>query len=517
LIIVADDLAYSDLGVYGGEIETPNLDALARAGVQFTRFRTAPTCSPTRAMLLSGVDNHVAGIGNMAEELAPNQMGQPGYEGHLNTRVAALSELLRDVGYHTYLSGKWHLGLTEETSPAARGFERSFALLQGGGGHFDDLGLSAQGPKALYREDGKPATLPAGFYSTRFYADRILDYLKSAEGDGKPFFAYLAFSAPHWPLQAPEASIAKYRGRYDAGYDAAHAARLARMKELGLVAADAEVYPRHAGEPAWEDLDAEQKRIAAKSMEIYAAMVDDLDREVGRVVDYLKASGRFDDTIIFFLSDNGAEGHLLTKAWPGLSEWVAQCCDNRYENMGRANSYLWYGPNWGWAGAAPFRMFKGFTYEGGITVPAFVTWPARYAGARVSTAFASVLDVVPTVLELAGVAHPGTRYQGRPIAALQGRSLVPLLGGADAVHPADHVMGWELFGKRALRKGDWKIVWAPPPEGKGTWELFDTAADPSELHDRAATEPQRLAELIALWDGYARDNGVILPDRTSGY
>ncbi len=517
LIIVADDLGYSDLGVYGGEIETPNLDALARSGVLFTGFHSAPTCSPTRSMLMSGTDNHVAGLGNMAEEMASNQKGRAGHEGFLNFRVAAMPELLRDAGYHTYMAGKWHLGLKPEHSPAARGFEKSFSLLQGGAGHFDDLPIV--GPaRALFSEDGQPATWPTGAYSSELYATRLIEYLESGRGDGKPFLAYLAFTAPHWPLQAPEASIAKYKGRYDEGWDVLHERRLARMRERGLVAPDATVYPRHAGQPAWDTLSDEERRVAARNMEIYAAMVDDLDRQVGRVIEQLRASGQLDNTFVFFMSDNGAEGHNLEENWPVLEKWVAECCDNSYDNMGKANSYLWYGPNWGWAGSAPLRMFKGYTYEGGITVPAFASFPARYAGARTSRAFASVKDVLPTVLELAGVEHPGTRYRDRDIVPMQGVSMTAHLAGEQpSVHPADHVMGWELFGKGAIRQGDWKAVYMPAKEGAGTWELFDLATDPAETRDLARSNAERLAALVAQWDRYVAGNGVILPSERSGY
>ncbi|MCC7412287.1 MAG: arylsulfatase [Gammaproteobacteria bacterium] len=519
LVIVADDLGYTDMGVYGGgDIATPNLDRLANEGVLFTNFHSAPACSPTRAMLLSGVDNHAAGLGNMFEELAPNQKGQPGYEGHLSFRVASMAELLADAGYHTYMTGKWHLGLKEETSPAARGFEKSFALLQGGGGHFDRQPIIGPNP-AVYSEDGKSVEeLPADFYSTRYYAERMIEYLKADAGDGRPFFAYLAFTAPHWPLQAPEDSVAKYAGRYDAGYDALHAERIARMKSLGLVATDIEPFPRQPNEKSWTDLNKEERRREARLMEIYAAMVDDLDVYTGRVIDYLKQTGRYDNTFIFFMSDNGAEGHHLDREWGVLRDWVAKCCDNSYKNMGKANSYLWYGPNWARAGTGPFRLFKGFTTEGGIRVPAFAHYPARIAGGRRSTGFASVMDVMPTVLELAGVKHPGGRYRGREVLPMQGKSMLSALDGtAASVHGEDYWMGWELFGKRAIRKGDWKLVWTPAPYGPDGWELFDLHTDPAELRDVAAGNPERVAELRALWDRYVTDDGIILPNEMSGY
>jgi arylsulfatase len=515
LLIVADDLGYTDLGVLGGEIGTPNLDALARSGILFTNFHAAATCSPTRAMLLSGTDHHLAGLGNMAESLTENQRERRGYEGHLSFRVASLAELLRDAGYHTYMTGKWHLGLDEQTSPAARGFEKSFVLLEGGGGHFSDLGLTRE--PAHYREDGRLTELPSEFYSTKFYAERLIEYLDSNHDDGRPFFAYLAFTAPHWPLQAPDASIAKYRGRYDEGYDRLHAQRMERFKQLGVVPHDIEPFPRLPDEPPWEELGAEERRIEARKMEVYAAMVHDVDVYVGKVIDYLEHSGQRDNTLIIFLSDNGAEGHRLNIGWPELAEWVKECCDNSLENMGRPDSYIYYGPNWARVSTGPYRMFKGFTAEGGIRVPAFVSHPAL-ANRAPYTGFASVMDVMPTLLELAGVRHPGTSYKGRRIEPMRGVSLLPvLLDPAHEAHAADYVMGWELFGKRALRRGHWKVVFEPEPYWSGRWQLYNLADDPAELHDLAAEHPEKLLDLTMLWEQYATETGVVLPATTSPY
>ena len=313
LLIVADDLGYSDLGAYGGEISTPNLDSLAREGIMFSQFYTSPMCSPTRAMLLTAMDSHRTGLGNLAERLADNQKGQPGYEGYLNSRVITLAEVLRDAGYRTYMTGKWHLGSPSEgADPSQRGFAKSFALLDAGAGYFNNM-LPLMGPgKAEYSENGKMLeSLPEDFYSTRFYAEKLIEYLEEDAGDNNPFFAYLAFTAPHFPLQAPAESIAKYRGAYDEGYDALHAQRLKRLQNMGLIATDIKPFPRSLTEQAWEDLPAQSQAAESRRMEIYAAMIDDLDNYVGKVIDYLKSRGKYDNTVIFFMSDNGAEGHLL--------------------------------------------------------------------------------------------------------------------------------------------------------------------------------------------------------------
>lgn len=516
LLIVADDLGYTDLGAWGGEIETPNLDALAQSGVMLTNFHVAPTCSPTRAMLLSGTDNHIAGLGNMSELLTPNQEGQPGYEGFLNSRIATLAELLRGAGYHTYMTGKWHLGSSEETSPAARGFDKSFAQLQGGAGHFDRLPLVGPSP-AKFRENGKEVdNLPNDFYSTAFYAERLIEYIHQDAGDGKPFFGYLAYTAPHWPLQAPAGSIAKYRGRYESGYDALHGRRLQTAKERGVVPEWVKSAPRAPNEPAWTDLTVGERRIEARKMEIYAAMVDDLDVHTGRVIEYLRANGQLDNTFIFFMSDNGAEGHRLERAFTAAAEWAGECCDNSLENMGNADSYIWYGPNWARASTGAWRGFKGFTSQGGIHVPAFAHFPKAIKSGLRCDSFTTVMDVMPTLLELAGVKHPGATYKGRETVPMKGVSMMPMLRGkAERTHDPDYVMGWELFGKRAVRSGDWKIIYEPATYWAGRWELYNLAADPAEQHDLAQVAPAKLKEMVALWEQYARDNGVILPDGSS--
>ncbi len=529
LLIVVDDVGFNDLGIFGSEIRTPNIDALARAGVMLTNYHVAPNCSPTRAMLFSGTDSHNAGLGNMAEDLAPNQKGNPGYEGYLNFRVAALSELLQDAGYNTYMTGKWHLGLTEETSPAARGFEKSFALLQGGAGAFDNM-LPIIGPgKALYREDGvKLEKLPKGFYSTRFYTERMMEYIDSGLDDDKPFFAYLAYTSPHWPMQAPQESIAKYKGAYDAGYDALRSSRLQNLKDLGLIDADIEPFPRLNDEKAWDELSNEEQRYQSKIMEIYAAMLDDVDVHIGEMVNYLKEIGEYENTIIFFMSDNGPEGHAMQHSFPEVAEWSRKCCDNSYQNIGNADSYVWYGPNWGQAGNTPLRMFKGYPGQGGVLAPAFFHYPRVMQVAATNDSLITVKDIMPTLLELADVKHPGAgMFQGREVLAMQGRSIAPVLTGeSDSIRQPGDYMGWELFGKQAIRQGDWKIIHIPSIEARdarlpamkpGQWQLYNLAEDPAEINDLASSQPEKLQEMLALWDEYTTENHFIFPDFLTGY
>ena len=514
LLIVADDLGFSDVGAFGGEIDTPRLDQLAYAGLRFTDFHSAPACSPTRSMLLTGTDHHIAGIGTMLE-VAPEFRGAPGYEGYLNERVVTLPELLRDAGYVTLISGKWHLGMTRETSPWARGFERSFALLPGAANHYGAaplIKLPAEIP--LYFEDGSPAeNLPDDFYSSDYYATKLIDYL-ARRNDDRPFFAYLPFTAPHWPLQAPVNSIEKYRGRYDEGPEALRQERLRRMQHLGICPRDVAAHPVVAGTPPWEDLTIERRKLSARAMEVYAAMVDRMDWNIGRVIDYLRSSDELDNTLVLFMSDNGAEGAIV-EAFPLLGllvrDFVQTHCDNSLDNIGHTNSFVWYGPRWAQAATAPSRLYKAFTTEGGIRVPAFMTWPGLTRQHQISSSFATVMDILPTVLDLAGAQHPGDNYRGREIEKVRGRSMAAYLRGeVDAVHRQNQATGWELFGRRGIRQGDWKAVFIPPPEGPGTWQLYDMANDPGEVSDLANTHTAKLAELLKLWDEYVEQTGVLL-------
>ena len=516
LVIVADDLGFSDIGAFGSEINTPNLDRLAHAGIRLTDFHSAPACSPTRSMLLTGTDHHIAGIGTMLEVAGPGFRGAPGYEGYLNDRVVALPELLRDAGYLTLMSGKWHLGNTIDRSPWARGFERSFALLPGGASHYGGAATGLPALPRLYTEDDQFVTVGDDFYSSDFYADTLLRYFdERAKDDDRPFFAYLPFQAPHWPLQAPEACIAAYHGRYDAGPDALREARLAALKELGLCPPDVAAYPVVAdGVPEWADMSADERARSARSMEVYAAMVDRMDWNIGRVIDYLAETGELADTVVIFLSDNGAEGTIV-EAMPlrgaQFGALIEKFCDNSLDNLGRPNSFTWYGPRWAQAATAPSRLHKAFTAEGGIRVVGFATWPGFARQREIGTAFATVMDIAPTVLELAGAAHPGTTYRGREVAPMRGRSLVPYLSGdTDAVHEAGTSTGWELFGRRAIRQGDWKALHLPEPYGTGTWQLYDLSADPGEIDDLAASRPDKLSELLALWERYVEQTGVVL-------
>lgn len=511
LIILADDLGFSDVGAFGSEIATPNLDALADRGLKLTALHVAPTCSPTRSMLLTGLDNHEAGVGNMAELIAPNQVGQPGHEGYLRPDAATLAEYLQPAGYRTHFSGKWHLGLKPEQAPHSRGFQTSFALLQGGSNHFGADFKSSDGTpySPTYLDNGKPvASLPADFYSSDYFASRLIDQFKVAKASGeasKPFFAYLAFTAPHWPVQAPPKTIAKYKGRYDAGYEALREQRLTRQIRLGLhdpkvAAHDFDLASR------WDSLSAEEKALSSRRMEVYAAMVDNMDWNIGRVVDALRQTGELDNTVILFLSDNGAEGLMLSGSSTQASRLRNANADNSIDNIGAANSYDAIGPGWAEAATAPLWRVKAFQTEGGTRTVSFLSGPGIKQG--IGRAFTSVMDVVPTFLDMAKVTQPPRTVAGRTVKPIRGKSWADWLAGrTQRVYAPDEAIGSELFGGRALRQGDWKLL----DRGDRKWRLFNLAVDPGEINDLAAREPERVAALVKAWDAYAADVDVVLP------
>ncbi|MFT5730937.1 MAG: arylsulfatase A-like enzyme [Desulforhopalus sp.] len=523
LLIVADDLGYSDLGSYGGEINTPILDRLANQGIRYTNFYVSPTCSVTRSMLLSGTDNHIAGLGNMGELNAPNQVGQPGYEGVLNKRVATVASLLQNNGYHTYMAGKWHLGLKPDQIPHARGFERDFSLLVGGGSHFDSQwNIEWQTPKAPYTEDGRPVEkLPKNFYSTKNYTDKTIQFIDEGRSDGKPFFAYMAFTAPHGPLQVPDEWLRRYKNRYDEGWDTIREERLVRMQELGIVEKGVNTADRLFFLPRASQLAIGARKIQGRKMELYASMVEYMDDQIGRVFDYLKEIGEYDNTVVIFFSDNGAEGNDLRGMFagqPGTNGYmhaVNSFAENGHNSIGRKGTYAEYGPAWAQVGMTPFRLYKGWVAEGGTRSPLIVSGPGVQGANEINIeAVLHVKDITPTILEMAGIRHPST-FKGRKIEPLQGKSWVEMLAGkSTSARTADDWLGWELFGNAAIRQGDWKISRLYEPIGTGDWQLFNLSEDLGEQYDLSEKFPEKRQELVALWDQYVEMNGVIIGARS---
>lgn len=432
--------------------------------------------------------------------------------------MVTIAELLRDGGYDTLMSGKWHLGETLETAPVSKGFSRSFAMLGAADNHFlwrelrDPLTLFSE-PVKYIEDDRFIEALPQNYYSSDYFTDRLLDFLGEREGSDKPFFAYLPFSAPHFPLQAPAESIAPYRGMYDDGPDALRTRRLAALRKLGLIGADVVAHPVVADTKPWAEMDAQERAFSARTMEVFAGMVQRMDENIGRVVAYLRARGALDNTLIFFCSDNGAEGAVMEAqpiAGPLISRYILRAFDNRLENLGAGSSYIWYGPRWAQAATAPSRLHKAYTTEGGIRVVGFMHWPALARSGSIGEAFSTVMDVPATLMELAGLDLPGESYRGRAVAPMRGRSMLSWLDGrSERVHAPDYATGWELFGRRAIRQDNFKALYVPKPSwAEAVWELYDLARDPGETHDLAGEMPEKLETLLGLWRQYMAETGV---------
>ncbi len=522
VIILGDDMGFSDMGSFGGEIRTPNLDSLAKDGVRFTSFYTHASCSPTRSVLLSGVDTHLNGLGNMDEWTAPNQHGLPGYEGFLNNRVATLPQLLKDTGYHTYMVGKWHLGKDPKQIPAARGFERDFSLLDGAGSYWDMTNFTGASPRSVFTEDGRYLTkLPKDYYATKTYTDKMIEFIDANRGDGKPFFAYVSHQAPHDPYHLPREWRNRHVGQYDMGWDAVRQARLKRQIELGIVPAGTQLSERMWFLPDPVVLAPATRAILGKKMELYAGMMENLDFHVGRLIAHLKEIGEYENTIFIVFGDNGAEGTDLFQmiaGSPGTRDYLfaaikwSQTHPNAWGDPG---SYVGYGPMWAQVSMTPFSQYKGWLAEGGIRNALIVSGPAvKRPKGSINNGLMHVSDLMPTLLDVAGASYPKT-HEGRELPALMGKSWGQVLAGqAESPRTEQDSLAWEIFGNRAVRQGEWKLRWQYKSFGKGEWELFNLAADPGERKDLAAERPDKLKELLAIWEGYVRTNNVVLPSRS---
>jgi arylsulfatase A-like enzyme len=510
------------MGSFGSEIKTPNFDNLANQGVRFTNFYTHATCSPTRSMLLSGVDTHLNGLGNMNEWTAPNQQGVPGYEGHLNKQIATLPELLKQAGYHTYMVGKWHLGKAPDLIPAARGFERDFTLLDGAGSYWDMTNFTAASPKSVFTEDGKYLTeLPDDYYATKTYTDKLIGYIEDNRKDGKPFFAYVSEQAPHDPYHLPRDWRNRHVGEYDKGWDQVRQERLKKQIELGIVPAGTQLAERMWFLPDPLVLAPAAKAILGKKMELYAGMVENMDYHIGRLIDYLKQIGEYENTIFIVFGDNGAEGTDLFKmiaGSPGTRDFLfaaANWSETDPNAWGDPGSYVGYGPMWAQVSMTPFSQYKGWMGEGGIRNALIVSGPVvkRPAGS-INNGQMHVADIMPTLLEIANTQYPKT-LDGRELPPLIGKSWLPMLSGKTESPRTDKdYLAWEIFGNRALVQGDWKIRWEYKSYGKGDWELFNLANDSGERKDLAKENPEKLNALLKLWDKYVKENNVIIPNRS---
>ncbi|MFT5366611.1 MAG: arylsulfatase A-like enzyme [Candidatus Latescibacterota bacterium] len=497
LLILNDDMGFSDIGCYGGEVQTPNLDRLAANGLQFTQFYNTARCCPTRASILTGLHPHQASVGHMMSD-----RGYEGYRGDLNFQSVTIAEALKTAGYATYMSGKWHITLhTDEPKhswPRQRGFDRFFGIITGAANYWK--------PQTLTRENERITVdeFPEDFFFTDAISDQASDYIRehqAAAGD-QPFFLYTAFTAPHWPLHAHEEDIEKYNGRFAAGWDQLREERLARMRDLGIVKPEWELSERDASQLPWDEVD--HKEWQQRRMEVYAAQIDRMDQGIGRILDTLEETGQLDNTLILFLADNGGCAEELGPRMNNASIAPATTRNGRPVQRGNDPSvmpgseetYQSYGVPWANLSNTPFRLYKHWVHEGGISTPLIVHWPDKVQDKGVLRHQPGQLtDVMATCLDVAGAAYP-VEFNGHDILPLEGTSLTPIFDGEDNGKP---YLVWEHEGNGAIRKGKWKLVKRYPD----AWELYDIEADRSELNNVVDAHPDVVKELSDLYDEWA--------------
>lgn len=498
VLILVDDAGYTDFGAYGGEIATPTIDALAARGARFSNFHATPMCAPSRAMLMTGLDSHTAGVANLPESTPPEHRDLPAYQGRLAQGVETVATRLKRAGYRTYMAGKWHLGHGPGDLPDAHGFDRSFALDATGGDNWDGRSYFPLYERSPWFEDGKLANLPKDFYSSEFLVDQMIGYIGDGAGEAAPFFAYLPFLAIHIPVQAPEAFVRKYETLYRDGWTAQRERRRQGAVRTGLIAADAPMGPPPRNVAEWNALSPEAQALAARSMAINAGMLEAMDHHFGRLVEHLRATGQYDNTLFVILSDNGPEAGDPV-AQPIFRFWLRrQGYEYGPDIMGGSGTYAAIGPGWASAAAAPGALYKFYTSEGGLRVPLIMAGPGLPEGQTVR-AFSLISDIAPTLLDLVGVDHP----------PLHGRSLRPVLTGeAERIYGPDDAVGLEAAGDAALFKGDYKLIRNAGAWGDPAWRLYDIVRDPGETTDLAPSQPERVAAMLADYQAYATAVGA---------
>lgn len=483
LLILADDMGFSDIGCYGGEVHTPNLDRLANHGVRFSQFYNGARCCPTRASLLTGLYAHQAGIGHMVGD-----RGYPAYQGYLNETCVTIAEALKPAGYRTLMSGKWHVGEQRPHWPTDRGFDRYFGLISGGANYFDPTKTKAKGVKRTLALDDRPYTPPKeGFYMTDAFTDHAVEFLDEQGAGETPFFLYLPYTAPHWPLHAWPEDIAKYKGKYRKGWDKLREQRRQRMIEMGIIRDKWKLTPRDT--TTWPWADEKNKDLLDLKMAVYAAQIERMDYGIGRVLKKIEALGERDNTLVMFLADNG-----------GCAEGGPVGFDRRNNGLppGGVDSYMSYGLSWANASNTPFRRYKHWVHEGGIATPFIASWPAVMKDAGTIThEVGHIIDVMATCIDAAGAEYP-TTHKGKTVTPLEGESLVPIF--RTGKRPGHDALFWEHEGNRAVRKGQWKLVSAH----RQPWELYDLEADRTELHDLIENHPDKAKELEALYQAWAK-------------
>ena len=516
VLILADDLGYTDISPFGSEISTPNIAKLAAEGISFTNYHTAGSCAPARAMLLTGVDSHRNGVPNIPEALPLEQMAYDHYQGVLNDKVVTLASVLQAGGYHTYMTGKWHLGHTPELLPSARGFDRTIAMADTGADNWEQRTYLPIYEQANWYADGAEHTLPDDFYSSEYFVDKTIEFIATNAEDDQPFFAYIPFQAVHMPVQAPREFSDKYAGVYDEGWTIMREKRRIAAEKAGVIPADTDagVTPGTLG---WDSLADEQKRHHARRMEVYAGMVDAMDMHIGRLMDYLQSIGEYDNTIFVFTSDNGAEGSnlILPNGGSALAPWFDIVGYNSdYETLGERDSWNAIGPSNATIAASPLSYYKFHANEGGLRVPLVMSGPGISRHGDMTDEFVFVTDLAPTILSLVGADDHGGNWQSREVEPIIGTDFSEFLADESRpVHDESAPIGYELGGNSALFKGDYKIVINRAGQGETQWHLFDIKSDPGETRDLAQQKPNLFEEMLADYESYVQANNVLpLPE-----
>ncbi|GGB56212.1 arylsulfatase [Roseibium aquae] len=504
LVVLFDDVGFTGFGAYGADARTPRIDALAQSGTLFSRYYSSPFCGPSRAMLMTGMDNHQVGMGTLVETVTPDQRALPGYSMVWDDDQATLATLLSDAGYHTYVTGKWGIGAKGANLPDRFGFDRSYVMDSTGGSNYDHSHYLPGYPEVSWYENGEPVRLPEDFYSSRNLVDQMIRYIDEGDAD-QPFFGFLSLQAIHIPVQVPAEFIDKYNGVFDAGWDVMRQERLQRTIELGLVPPSTTLAPVHPDHRAWDDLSPEEKAVEARKMQVNAGMTEAADFHIGRLLDHLQATGRLENTIVVVTSDNGPESgvtsldnplvNLLLDTVRGLEGY-----DTSPENLGLPGSLTAIGPEWASVSASPFNLYKFYSSEGGLRVPLVIAGPGVNA-TGVQHAPVHVADLMPTLLDAAGVTYdPGAFY---------GQSILPVLAGeADEIRSPDESFGFEVSGNAALYRGNWKLVRTALPRGDFTWRLYDLSVDPGETKDLSSENPDLFADMRAEYAAYTEETGV---------
>lgn len=535
LLIVGDDIGFGDLGVFGSTTRTPNLDRLAQRGTLFTSFHVSPVCSVTRGMLLTGNNSIEVGLGAFDFALYPPAAGKTGYEAYLTRTAATVSELLQDAGYRTYMVGKWHLGGNHHggEGPHEWGFDRSYAIYNGGSNHWNQgvFHVDTHDPEVVkqveagkipiepFYENGNRVKRPSGIFSDDLYSSKMLEYLEEGRESGQPFFAYVAYTTAHAPLQAPDFLIDKYIDHYlTLGYEGLKRARFDSQKQHGLLPADA-VYPDYGNNPlvqAWSSLSVDEKQREARMMATYSAMMESQDYHIGMLLNYLRETGQLDDTLIVYMSDNGPEGQGTDGelSSPSFARWIRTTFSQDPSDIGRGNAFGFIGTNWANASTGGLQWWKWFIGEGGIRAPLLVVPPANTDFARanqVSDEFASVKDIPMTILDYAGVEHPQTQFGDRKLIPPSGVSMREFLEGrSDRPRTDEQWVAFELFGNSYVISGDYKAIRVRTGMyGDGQWHLYNIKQDPGETQPLEAQHPERLENLVAIYERYAEEKGIL--------